>query len=89
MTASRDGTARVWDAQSGRLLRTLDHPAPLAMGGVAMTPDGYTIATLDEDGVIRLWDTCTDCENPDAMMALAKTRVTRGLTASEQQTYLR
>lgn len=88
VTSSRDGTARVWDTQSGRLLRTFDHPAPLALFGIASSPDGRTIATLDEDGVIRLWDTCTDCENPDALMALEKTRVTRGLTASEKQTYL-
>ena len=86
VTASRDGTARVWDKQSGRLLRTLDHPAPLV--GVALSPDGRTIATMDADGVIRLWDTCTDCENPDALMALAKTRVTRELTPIERTTYL-
>jgi WD40 repeat protein len=88
VTSSRDATVRVWDTLSGRLLRTFDHPAPLAVAGIASSPDGHTIATLDEDGVIRLWDTCTDCENPAALMALAKTRVTRGLTASEKQTYL-
>lgn len=88
VTSSRDGTARVWDTQSGRLLRTLDHPAPLATFGIASSPDGRTIATLDEDGVIRLWDTCTDCGNFAALMALAQTRVTRGLTPTEKATYL-
>jgi len=88
VTASRDGTARVWDTHSGRLLRTLDHPDPLAPAGVAISPDGGTIATLDNDGVIRLWDTCTDCEDPAALMALAKTRVTRELTPIERATYL-
>ena len=87
LTASRDGTARVWDPTSGRLLRTLDHPAPLF--GAAFSPDSRTIATMDANGTIRVWDACTDCENPDALLALAKTRVTRELTPSERVTYLR
>jgi WD40 repeat protein len=86
VTASWDGTARVWNTRTGRLLRTLDHPGPLA--GLALSPDGRMVATLDGDGIIRLWDACTDCENPGALMALAKTRVTRGLTPSERATYL-
>jgi WD40 repeat protein len=77
----------VWEPTTGRLLRTLDSGNP--MFGVAFSPDGGTIATMDTNGVIRLWDACTDCANPDALMALAKTRVTRELTASEQQTFLR
>lgn len=36
------------------------------------------------DGVIRLWDACSDCENPDALMTLAKTRVTRELTRARR-----
>jgi WD40 repeat protein len=59
------------------------------MFGVAFSPDGGTIATMDTKGVIRLWDACTDCKNPAALMALTKTRVTPGLTASEEQTFLR
>ncbi len=58
------------------------------MLGAAFSPDGRTITTLDTNGVIRLWDACTDCENPGALMALAKTRVTRQLTATEKRTYL-
>jgi hypothetical protein len=43
---------------------------------------------MDANGTIRVWDACTDCENPDALMAFAKTRVTRELTPSERVTYL-
>jgi WD40 repeat protein len=87
VTGSRDGTARVWDVKEGRLLRTFDHPAPVL--GVAFAPDGRTIATMDETGLIHVWDACSDCEDVDALMALAKTRVTRSLTAGERQAYLR
>jgi len=34
-------------------------------------------------------DACSDCENPNALTAIAKTRVTRELTPSEKLTYLR
>ena len=60
----------------------------LAATGLASSLDGRTTSTLDEEGVIRLWDMCTDCENTDALMALAKTHVTRELTVIEKQTYL-
>jgi DNA-binding SARP family transcriptional activator/WD40 repeat protein len=86
-TASLDGTARIWDARTGRPLRIVDDPAPL--DNVAFSPDGRQVATLDYAGVIRIWDACTDCQDPAALMALAKTRVTRQLTPIEQQTYLR
>jgi WD40 repeat protein len=84
-TASLDGTVRIWDPTNGRLLRTLDDGDPIL--GAAFSPDGTTIASMDTNGVIRLWDACTDCENPNALMALAKTRVTRRLTPAEQRAY--
>jgi DNA-binding SARP family transcriptional activator/WD40 repeat protein len=86
-TASLDGTARIWDAHTGRPLRILDDPSPL--DNVAFSPDGRQVATLDYAGVIRIWDACTDCRNPTALLALARARVTRRLTGRERQTYLR
>ncbi|MDQ1024792.1 WD40 repeat protein/energy-coupling factor transporter ATP-binding protein EcfA2 [Streptomyces umbrinus] len=54
-TASRDGTARVFDAQSGRSLRVL--PSEGAMvEGVAWSPDSTQIATVGRDHVVRIWD---------------------------------
>jgi WD40 repeat protein len=85
-TASIDGTIRIWDPSNGRLLRTLDDSSPVI--GDAFSPNGRTIATLDANGIIRLWDACTDCESPNALMALAKSRVTRQLTRVEKRTYL-
>ena len=65
----------------------LDHPD--AVNNVAFTPDGKSVATLDFDGTIRIWDACTDCENPTALLALAKQRVTRQLTPYERHAFLR
>nr|WP_151476514.1 hypothetical protein [Streptomyces albicerus] len=54
-TASRDGTARIFDARSGRSLRVL--PSGGAMvEGVAWSPDSTRIATVGRDHVVRIWD---------------------------------
>jgi hypothetical protein len=58
---------------------------PVQIWDIAMR---RTVATMDTNGVIRLWDACTDCENSNALMVLAKTRVTRQLTPIEKRTYL-
>ena len=42
-TAAEDGTARLWDVTSGRLLRTLAHEA--VVWAVAFNPDGEVLAT--------------------------------------------
>jgi WD40 repeat protein len=85
-TASIDHTVRIWDAQTGRLLRILYHPDPV--DALAFGPTSNRIATLDYAGTIRLWDACTDCENPTALLATARARVTRQLTAAERRTFL-
>jgi WD40 repeat protein len=85
-TASIDHTVRIWDAHTGRPLRILDHPDPV--DAVAFSPNSTTIATLDYAGTIRIWDACTGCENPTALLALAKQRVTRQLTPAERRTFL-
>jgi WD40 repeat protein len=54
-TASEDGTARVWDARTGRELLALPGHAQ-GVSGVAYSPDGKRLATASEDGTARLWD---------------------------------
>ncbi len=84
-TASLDGSARIWDAHTGRPLRVLEHPD--GVENVAFSPNGRSVATLDFAGVIRIWDACNGCTNPAALMALARSRVTRQLTDDERRTF--
>jgi WD40 repeat protein len=54
-TAGGDGTARVWDARSGKAVgRPLVHPA--AVSRLTFSPDGKRLLTACEDDSARLWD---------------------------------
>lgn len=55
VTASGDGSARVWDGDSGRLLRVLTgHTAKVTHA--VWSPEGQRIVTSSEDGSARIWD---------------------------------
>ncbi|HYM89290.1 MAG TPA: WD40 repeat domain-containing protein, partial [Nitrospiraceae bacterium] len=50
-----DRLVRMWDIETGRLLRSLrGHTADIR--SVVFTPDGQTLATASEDRTIRLWN---------------------------------
>ncbi|HET9671809.1 MAG TPA: AAA family ATPase [Actinomycetota bacterium] len=58
VTASFDGTAKVWDLESRLELTTLRGHSGVLLG-VAMSPDGALVATGSLDGTAKLWDLAT------------------------------
>ncbi len=55
VTASRDDTARIWDAQSGRLLYTLSgHTRDIR--SAIFNAAGSHIVTVSNDSTARIWD---------------------------------
>ncbi len=66
-SGSMDGTARIWEAATGKLIRQLGaplapSPEPPEMNCVAFSSDGKTIATGGWSGVVRFWDVETGKE---------------------------
>jgi WD40 repeat protein/DNA-binding SARP family transcriptional activator len=59
-----DAKVRVWDAASGRILGTFG--GPLIQGdwtyGVALSPDGRLVASIDQRAVLRVWDVASTKE---------------------------
>jgi len=49
-----DGTARVWDVISGKEIARMTHGSN-TVRGVVFSPDGSYIASVADDGVIRVW----------------------------------
>jgi WD40 repeat protein len=86
-SASIDHTVLIWDARTGQELRVLDHPD--AVNNVAFNPDSQSVATLDFDGTIRIWDACNACQNAKPLLATAEKSVTRQLTQYERHAFLR
>ena len=55
VTASSDGTARIWDAETGAVLRTLEgHDDDVYCS--AFSPDGARVVTASVDETARIWD---------------------------------
>jgi class 3 adenylate cyclase/WD40 repeat protein/energy-coupling factor transporter ATP-binding protein EcfA2 len=81
----QDGTVDVYDARSLRLVRhhTLDH----AIETLAFSPDSRELAVEDTRNVLRVWDTCDVCENPQRLARLAAQQSVRELTPGERATF--
>ena len=76
LTASDDGTARLWDAATGAegpVLR--GHGGPVS--SAVFSPDGARVLTASEDGTARLWDAATGAEGPCCAGTRARCRARR------------
>ena len=55
VTGSKDGTAKVWDLESGEQQGTImDHKNEIT--GLTVTRDGTKVISSDDDGGIKVWD---------------------------------
>ena len=56
-SGSRDRTACIWDAATGKRLRLLKHSGPVV--AVTFDPRGQSLLTASEDNYAQLWDVTT------------------------------
>ena len=83
-TASRDDTARIWDAVTGALVRTLTGHTHFVTG-VAFSPDSTLLATASYDKTVRIWDAATGAV---ARTLTGHTDIVWGVTFSPDGTHL-
>jgi WD40 repeat protein len=55
-TASADGTARIWDATTGKQVATLGGNGNPGLASVQFAPDSRLVLTVDDQGFVRVWD---------------------------------
>ena len=51
------------------------------------SPDSSDLAVEDTRNVIRIWDTCDVCEDPEQLARLADAASVRRLTPGERSTF--
>jgi WD40 repeat protein len=86
VAASVDGTARVWETSTGQSVTRI-HGHTDEVWSAAFSPDGKYIVTGSYDKTARIY-ACEVCRPIQDVLALARSRVTRGLTPEEREKYL-
>ena len=80
VSASDDGSVRIWDLETKKELTTLAHGLRPPLSGIAYNPDGEWIVAYGQDGAIHVWDAATDelirdvCESSAPITAIALRR---------------
>lgn len=88
VSAGVDGTARVWDISSGRVVAQLrDRRGELV--AAAFGPDSQHVLTASKDGTARM-NACEVCASLQELLQLVPRHVSAGrrLTGAERRTYL-
>jgi WD40 repeat protein len=56
LTASDDGTARIWDVRTRTPLQVMHEPTGEAINRASFSPDGALLVTASNDGTARIWN---------------------------------
>lgn len=56
VTGSWDNSAKVWDTQTGQVIRKLEGGHTSFINTATFSPDGQTILTASDDGTAKLWN---------------------------------
>lgn len=81
-TAGSDGVIRVWDTATGLQIEALAGHLT-SVNSVGFSPDGRRLVSTGDDGIVRVW-----ALDPDDLIAIAQSRLTRGLTDDECRQFL-
>ncbi len=57
-SAGKDGTVLIWATSNWKLVRRIE-ASPTEVNIAAFSPDGQTIATVDDEGKLKLWETAS------------------------------
>jgi WD40 repeat protein len=83
VTALGDGTARLWDAASGKPLVVLHgHEGPVA--SAAFSPDGAKVVTASDDRTARIWRVFGSTQE---LIDYARSIVPRQLTPEQRKQF--
>jgi WD40 repeat protein/serine/threonine protein kinase len=82
LSGSEDGTARLWDVETGTLLRVISGDQTIVNAVAFMPPDGNKVLIGGADDTVWVWDV-----DYQALTDFACSRLTRDLTAEERNTY--
>jgi WD40 repeat protein len=72
-TAGNDRSVRIWDLETGKTLKLLEHGGPAI--SVQFSPDGRRLATVSADRTLRVWDVTPDERSPADLLELVACRV--------------
>ena len=56
VSASKDNTVRIWDAQTGKPIGAPLEGHTLGVNSAAFSPDGKRIVSASDDNTVRIWD---------------------------------
>jgi len=86
VTASLEGSARVWDIVTARSLAEYSGKG-LIVNYASLSPDNQFVVIANSPFPVLVY-TCDVCLSMSNLIALAHTRVTRALSCEERQTFL-